>query len=75
MERRNVAILRHGAITNQRRASERRQIHVQLGMPGDTERPGHPTRRIDLARMDLPVPDREGKELAAITRRDRSRRV
>ena len=72
---RHVAILRNRAVSDQRGAAERREVHVQLGMPGDAERRGHPTRRIDLARVDLAVTDREGEELIAVTRRDRARRV
>ena len=60
------AILRDGAVADERGAAERSEVDGQLEVPGDAERAGRGARRLDLARVDLAVADAQGVELVAV---------
>ena len=68
-------VLRDRAVADQRRAAECRKVHVELDVPGHAKIAGHIARRLDLARMDLAVSDRERVELVALGPRHRARGV
>ena len=60
------AILRDGAVADERGAAERRERHVEFDVPDDAERLRDVARGLDLARMHLAVPDRQRVELVPV---------
>ena len=68
-------ILRHRQIARQRRAAERGQVHGDLDVAGDAERPRDRARRLDLARVPLAVRDGERVQAEPFGPRDGRGRV
>ena len=64
----DVAILRDVAVADQRGTAERREIDVELDVAPHAQRGGHAARRLDLARVNLAVADRQRVELVAVAR-------
>jgi hypothetical protein len=69
------AILRHGAITRQRRAAEPGQIQLEFEVPPDVEIGGHGASRPQLVRVPLTVVDAERRQRESVAPGHRRRRV
>ena len=61
-------ILRDLAVADERRPADLRQRHLEFEVPRDAQRRGDLPRRLDLARVDLPVADGQRVQLVPVRR-------
>ena len=69
------AILRNRRIGRQRGPAERRQVHVELEVPLDAKRRRHSARRLELARVALPVAEGQREQPETLRARNRRGRI